>query len=278
MTWVQWTLFLVIWAVVGTLAARSRRSGVAFDALLGAAATALLVTHAAMVDDLRWVRLLPVVEVWLWSNLAWPGACLLAALAWRRMPSGRLGGQRAWTACVLLALGLWRGPSALLTPPPPLGPERWDRRGDAVVCRQTTNATCGPAAVASALAALGLPGTEASLARAALTTAGGTSDLGLYRALRLSLRGTPHRVVLYAGPPEGLTDFPAVLSIESRAAAAGTLVPVGARHAVALLSRDDDGTVVVADPYSGLQRWTPGQLNGLWSGRVLAVRRDATTR
>lgn len=276
--WVQLAVFFGLWAALGVAAARGRGPSVALDALLGVAGTLLLLIHAAFVDDPRWTRLMSVPEAWLWSNLAWPGACLLAALAWRRMKPGRFGGQRAFAAAALVLLGAWRGPSDALTRPPQLGPDRWEHRGPDAVCRQTTNATCGPAAVASAVRVLGIHTTETAMSRAALTSPAGTSDLGLYRALRLALSNTPHRVELYSGPSDTLEHFPAVLSLSSRAAATGQLVPVGARHAVALLRRDADGTVLVADPYSGLQRWTPDRLRELWPGRAFVVRTTPTAK
>ena len=176
-------------------------------------------------------------------------------------------GHRDPGPVVLVGLGVDRTLGELYRPAPRLGPPVWN----GPVCRQSTTATCAPAAVASALAAVGVRADEASMCRAALTTRNGTSNLGMYRALRVALDGKPFAVTVFSGSAADLAAFPAVVSLEMQGVAQGTL-PVGARHAVAILGRDA-GRFLVADPFVGLLRWPPDRLASMWTGHAFVVQK-----
>lgn len=238
--------------------ARGRR---AVQLTLAVASVIVLGASAYLLDDPRWVLVVPSPEAWLWTNLALPGSAVLAAVAFR---AASIRWQGVLLAVVMLVFGAYRSLGPLVSPAPALGPPRWV--ADGRVCRQSTPATCGPAAVASALAAVGVATDEAAMSRAGLTSRSGTSTLGIYRAIRVGLAGAdPQFAVRYHGGSEAtLASFPAVVSIEPPdVRASAGLLPLGARHAVAVLARDLSGDLVVADPYAGLQRWPRGTLDRL---------------
>lgn len=268
MAWQIAAYFLLSLALLLVAVRLPRRAGAGIAGI----AVVILLAHALwLADDVRWAGWLPGREVWLWSNPTLPAGALLAGVAWRGLPPTVW--QRVVLCVVLLGLGVDRAVGQLYRPSVKLGQARWEKG----VCRQSTKATCGPAAVASALAAVGVTTSEAEMSTAGLTTADGTTNLGIYRALCVGLEGKPFSVAPYHGAIGELRTFPAVLSIQARGvAAASSLIPVGAKHAVAVLGREEEaagGRLIVADPYAGLQRWKPEQLRELWSGNAFVVRR-----
>ena len=106
------------------------------------------------------------------------------------------------------------------------------------VCLQSTPSTCGPSSVASILRLFAVEETEATLAKEAFTSAGGTENWYLARALRR--RGFPVRYVVVARPVAQLP-FPSV---------AGVVLPGGLGHFIAVLA-ETDTTWVVGDPMYG---------------------------
>jgi hypothetical protein len=264
--WIHVSAYLVLSALLGVSAWRltvaSRVAGyvVAVGTVGGMVAFAVW-----MNDDVRWVRWIPGREVWLWSNLTGLGGATLAGVATRALPPIRW--QRALLVAVLLGLGLYRSIGVLWEAAPKLGNQKWN----GMVCRQTTLSTCGPCAVASALAAVHVHTTEREMSREGLTSVNGTSNLGMYRALVTGLEGTGRPVGIYRGPADGLSEFPAVVSITVQGVSRG-VVGVGGKHAVAVIGRSADGRFYVADPFVGLQRWTPEQLAEGWCGWAMVVR------
>jgi len=106
------------------------------------------------------------------------------------------------------------------------------------VCLQSTASTCGPASVASILRMFNVSETEKTLAKEAFTSAGGTENWYLARALRR--RGfTVHYVVV--DRPVAKLPYPSV---------AGVLLPGGAGHFISVLA-ETDTAYVVGDPMYG---------------------------
>ncbi len=106
------------------------------------------------------------------------------------------------------------------------------------VCLQTTPSTCGPASVASILRMFDLEETEETLAREAFTSAGGTENWYLARALRR--RGFSIRYVVSDRPVTRLPS-PSV---------AGVSLPEGIGHFISVLD-ETDTEYVVGDPMYG---------------------------
>ena len=211
----------------------ARRSRWAAIALAGGSVALLLVSAVWLLDNPRWVKYLPVTEAWLWSNPALPGAVLLASAAWRILPA--IVWQRALLCTAVLCLGVDRSLGVLYRPAPEIAGDRWRGR----VCIQTTSATCAPSAVATALLQIGVRTDEFEMTRAALTSASGTSSLGIYRALKVALAGRAIGIKLFEGDPADLSEFPTVIAIQGRVDS--HILKPGARHAITLLGRASDG-------------------------------------
>lgn len=238
------------------------------------AAGMLIVWGVWLADNLLLVRWLPVTDAIVWLNPQLPAAGVLAGVAWRRMTGP------AWQRIVLVVplalLGIWRAYGPLWGTVPPLQPHRMTGS----VVRQSTTSTCSPAAAATALRIVGINATEADLAGICLTRETGTTQLGLWRGLRLATAGTPVRAVPFIGPLNDLAAAgatPAVVSISLAGQQGGFLPTPGNRHAVAILAFNPDGTVEVADPFAGQQTWPLARLREAWTGQaiVLHVLRDS---
>ncbi len=106
------------------------------------------------------------------------------------------------------------------------------------VCLQSTPSTCGPASVASILRMFGVNETEETLAREAHTSASGTENWYLARALRR--RGFAVRFVVVEQSVVQLP-FPSV---------AGVLLPGDFGHFISVLD-ETDTTYVIGDPMVG---------------------------
>ena len=106
------------------------------------------------------------------------------------------------------------------------------------VCLQTTASTCGPASAASILRLFNVEETEKTLAREAFTSAGGTENWYLARALRR--RGFDVRYEIQQKPVKQLP-WPSV---------AGVTLPGGGGHFIAILGETAEG-YVVGEPMSG---------------------------
>lgn len=106
------------------------------------------------------------------------------------------------------------------------------------VCLQSTASTCGPSSAATVLRLFGMEENEKTLAREAHTTASGTENWYLARALRR--RGFPvHYAVLER--PVSTLPYPSI---------AGVVLPGGAGHFIAVLG-ETDAAYVLGDPMIG---------------------------
>jgi len=106
------------------------------------------------------------------------------------------------------------------------------------VCLQTSGSTCGPASAASVLRLFNVEETEKTLAREAFTSASGTENWYLARALRK--RGFDVRYEILDRPVTKLP-YPSV---------AGVKLPGGIGHFIAILGETADA-YVVGEPMSG---------------------------
>lgn len=106
------------------------------------------------------------------------------------------------------------------------------------VCLQTAASTCGPASAASILRLFNVEETEKTLAKEAYTSAGGTENWYLARALRR--RGFDVRYEIHDQPVKALP-HPSV---------AGVRLPGGVGHFIAILGETAEG-YVVGEPMSG---------------------------
>lgn len=230
----------------------------------------------------QWGDLLFLLDAWL------PLALLVAVSALLAQPAGVARLRTGLLAALLVSAASWTQVRALQAPPPlpDAGPRAGAVRTGVVL--QSAPSSCGAAAAATLLRALALDpaATEAELApRCRTDPRRGTSDLGLFRGLRLS---APERAVRFAWPGlDGLRarrtpclvfvglDDGAATTPERRAAlrdAAGW--SEGVSHAVVFyeLGRDAEGDCVwIGDPRIGRERWPLADFVALWGGMALVV-------
>lgn len=200
----------------------------------------------ALLYDLYYLRIWDE-PMWLYHVRSWRGSELLAAPAgllagWVQ---GRLKGR--WrvslpSVMVLMLLTMTVPYVKQLSPPTELH-DKW-RDG---VCLQSSPSTCGPASAATLLASLGIPASEADLARDSFSTYSGTENWYLKRAIER--RGVACHYE-WVAPPVARLPCPSI---------AGLRLGEESGHFVAILSSDKDG-YTIADPRRGRSRITHATL------------------
>jgi len=149
-------------------------------------------------------------------------------------------------------------PRAALT-----GQEQWNGE----VCLQSTASTCGPASAVTILKRLGVNATEEELACEAFTSATGSENWYLARAIRR--RGMQTR---FAFSKTMDSPAPAIVGVRLRDSG-------NAGHFIALLEKHGD-QCVFGDPMEGLVSGSMTQLSGKYdfTGFMLCIQRGAEPR
>jgi len=227
--------------------------------------------------QLFWARVIPFSAAIIYSNFAAIFAAMAAGWAWR-LPN--TPPWRRATLTTLLSTGsvvaiLWPLLSMALRPPP-LGGNQWSNG----VAKQTSWATCSPAAAATLFRGEGIEVSEAEMIPLCLTDNAGTPTLGLYRGVKLIANQYDRRVVLLDG---GLTrlvaddDWPVLVSVglpfgveDRRYVEQRGWIP-GMGHSVVILGRTTEGNFTVGDPAVGLEIWSEADLELLWRGVGMRV-------
>jgi hypothetical protein len=160
----------------------------------------------------------------------------------------------------------------LLLRSPPALEDRWVRG----ICRQTSNASCSAAAAATILHACRIESSEREMANLCLTREDGTTNLGLYRGLKLKTARTDWKLLPISG---GTIDDlrasgpgPMLLSVELLPGE--PLAPryeqwgwgVGSPHSVVLFRFLPNKQIEIGDPDTGRERWSLEDLEVLWHG------------
>jgi hypothetical protein len=243
---------------------------------LSASAMVLFLLYGS--GQLFWARLFPVSAAIIYSNFAAIFAALAAGWAWRLPNTPK---WRRATLATLLGIG---SAIAILWPllaiglrPPPAGGNVWFKG----VAKQTSWATCSPAAAATLFNAEGIEVSEAEMIPLCLTDYAGTPTLGLYRGVKLIANRHEREVGLLEGGLPRLiadNDWPVLLSVrlpfgveDRRFVEEWGWFP-GMGHSVVILGRTRDGGFVVGDPAVGLEVWSQADLDLLWQGVGLRVR------
>ena len=227
-----------------------------------------------------WTHLFPVSAAIVYAN---PSPVLAAFLAgvvsglqrvprWRRVP----------LVAVMVSVGGYETAHLFSITPPPVRIVFTDR-----VARQTDQSTCSPAAAATLLRAVKVPGardvTEADMVRPCLTDPRGTPLLGLYRGLKLATAGSNFEPVFHDLTPAQLANrpdlLPAIISVKLTPEADfreplyrarwGWLLNV--THSVVVFRFSGDGRVEIGDPATGREIWNTRALEDLWVGDVLSL-------
>ena len=149
------------------------------------------------------------------------------------------------------------------------------------MAKQSSWATCSPAAAATLLTAEGIPVSEREMIPLCLTDYDGTPTLGLYRGIKLISSRNNRQVEIVARDLATLlqeNDWPVLMAVrlpfgvdDPRFEAEWGWIP-GMGHSVVVLGRNPAGEFLVADPAVGLEVWTESKLETLWQGNGLRVR------
>lgn len=227
--------------------------------------------------QLPWARLIPSSAAIIYTNLASPLAALAAGFAWR-LPAIPRWRRAVLCGLLVVACGIslsWPLLSIALRPPP-AGDDRWH----ADVARQSSWATCSPAAAATLLKHEGIEVSEREMIPLCLTDASGTPTLGLYRGIKLVAQR--HRRPLEITPTQldaliAQDDWPVLLAVELPYGAADPRyeqqwgwIP-GMGHSVVALGTTADGRFAIGDPAVGLEWWSYDDLQLLWQGNGLRL-------
>jgi hypothetical protein len=211
------------------------------------------------------VMILGDPDPWLAGVLIGAGAAL--------MPGGRA--RRSVLLVPLAVVALWGSYGGFFLPAP-----RIDDQWTGSVCRQTSQATCAPAAGATLLRAYGIQSSEAEMAYLGMTSIDGTSTRGIYRALKLKTRGTHIAVEPFFGKVDDLChlDGPVMLFVrldrkpdtDPRFEAMWGWHP-GVSHVVVLYHCRGDDRFVMGDPATGPEIWSRKAIETLWHGEGIRL-------
>jgi predicted double-glycine peptidase len=263
-------LVLAVATLAGTLAYRAaRRGGRWVGVPIAVLAVAALGLNVAYFRHSVWPsKILPYSNLMVLAEPSPILAAILVGVGVVILPGGVA--RRALWLVPLIGVCLFASYGFLLGTPPRLG-NVW-RAG---VCRQTSPASCGPAAAATLLAAHGIPATEGEMARLCLTTADGTSSRAIYRGLVLKTAGTDYRVELLRGTLEDLRKLKGPVLLNVRLDPKSTTDPIyqqkwgwrpGVAHSIVLFRSIRDGRLMVGDPAVGREFWRQKDLETLWHG------------
>ncbi|WP_146526844.1 cysteine peptidase family C39 domain-containing protein [Novipirellula artificiosorum] len=257
------------------------RSGQSTILALTIAVSAMFAFLFYAAGRLYWARWIPDSAVIAWSNLT----PLFAAAAtgwvfrlpntplWRRATLAGLLGLACLAAVLWPFLGIW------LRPTLPAGHKVV--RG---ITRQTSWATCSPAAASTFFRFSGIEATEAALIPLCLTDASGTPTLGLYRGVKriANQQGRDAQAVLmsmdeleknHAWPLLIMVKLPEAGFRESTYVTEWGWVP-GLGHTVVILGRNEEGHYAIGDPAVGAELWSAADLNVLWHGDAIRLVTD----
>lgn len=267
-------LGLSVLAGLGTyrLARRGWRWTVVVLALLASAGLAFNVAYLR--HSLWPAKILPFSNVmvlgdpdpWLAAVLIGAGAALMPGRATRR----------SVLLVPLAVTGLWGSYGGFFLPMPHLGGDNWTGS----VCRQTSQATCAPAAAATLLWANGIESSEAEMAYLGLTTVDGTSTRGIYRALKLKTRDTKFDVKPFFGTIDDLCDLDAPVMLFVRLDPKPDTDPryeekwgwhPGVPHVVVLYGCRGDNVFIMGDPATGPEFWNRDAIKTLWHGEGIRL-------
>jgi hypothetical protein len=230
-------------------------------------------------DNLRLAEALPLTNLIVVGDVLPMEGGLLVGLAWPLI-QGSLR-RRLIVIVPLVCICLYQANWPLFAKMPAVG-DKW-RDG---VCRQTSPATCGPAAAATLLQSHSIPATEAEMAQLCLTTSKGTSLLGLYRGLKIKTRDTAWDVRPFIGTRQELAAMikgPMILSVGLERGASVDpryqqhwgWIP-GVSHTVVLFNFDGADRINIGDPAVGLETWSVTDLDVLWHGEGIYLVRRGT--
>ena len=277
--WIAIAIMSLLSAVAASVVATRLYSDTGQLTVLGLAVSAfgMVIFLLYGSGQLFWARVIPVSAAIIYSNLAAIFAALAAGWAWRlpNTPQWRRATLSTFLSIASVVAILWPLLSIALRPPPP-GGNQWSKE----VAKQTSWATCSPAAAATLFRGEGIEVSEAEMIPLCLTDYAGTPTLGLYRGVKLVANRHDRRVRLLDGALPRLVaddDWPVLVSVglpfgveDRRFVEQWGWIP-GMRHSVVILGRTTDGNFIVGDPAVGLEIWSKADLDLLWRGVGMRV-------
>lgn len=206
------------------------------------------------------------------------GIAVMVAAAFASRSERIREGVRPWLAAMLwcIAMGSISFPPARAAiAPVQLQRASWRQS----VCIQTHPASCGPAAAATFLRQHGIDVDERQMARACLTSQGGTEPLALLSAVEYVARTANYNVEVCSRQPRHwgtLAEVPilALVRFDKSIAPPGR----GEEHVVMIRGRDKHGRWRVADPAFGWTRWSDETLCDRFTGDAIYLARSESTR
>lgn len=228
-----------------------------------------------------YLKLLPFPDALFFDNWLPYGAALLAPAAMQLARSGAQAARLGVLLTVLFTLS-WKPTYDEFRPLARTNPLSVDPHG---IVRQTSSETCAAAALATFARQYGIDATEAQMVEHARTLhRRGTTQLGLYRALRLAFAGREELKPRIVKAPAGWLlrrSAPAIITVglprdgsaEARAFGQKYDWPQGIYHDVVFLGPDPEkrGHVLIGEPDSGLESWPIEHLKYLYSGFAAVV-------
>lgn len=246
--------------------------------LLAGLVVCSMLLFAKYVAESIWIaQLIPIALLPVLGNWMAPLAGVLAGIVW--VLSKRPPQQKALFLSLFLVgailLSHWN-----LFVNRPVVKDRWYRG----VCLQTSSTTCGPAAAATLLHAIGIQATEQEMVQLCRTSSRGTPLNDLLYGLNQKLQGTPWRPraawltdqelfrqrypsIIFVGIDDGSDPLTVQRQMQ------WGWIP-GVLHTVAHLPQSSDDFIPVGDPATGLEWWSKDTLNSLWRGKAIILQRD----
>jgi hypothetical protein len=246
---------------------------------LAVAAVLLLALHVwQWRDSLAPARLLPFSNLIILADPTVPLVAILIGVGAALVP-GRPA-RRALLLTPLAALCLFAAYGWLGSRLTNLA-DHWSKG----VCRQTTQASCTPAAAATILAHHGIKTNEQEMADLCLSTPEGSRAQGLYRGLKLKTADANLDVIPFHGTIEELKSAvarhgPVILTVQLKTGSRVDprfhtewgWVP-GVHHHVVLFGFHQSGKLLeIGDPAVGREFWGIDALHALWHGQAIQLR------
>lgn len=227
-----------------------------------------------------WAKYFPHSAVIVWSNFVPIAAAVAAGLAFRlpKTPRWRQITSSCLLASIAVGAAFWPIIGAVFRPAPP-GGDTWIRQ----VALQTSRSSCSPAAAATLLRAHDVDVNEGDLVPLCLSDDRGTVSLGLYRGLKLYADKNNLDVEIISRSLTELyeqDEWPVLLMVElpeygvkdPRYQRDWGWIP-GLGHSVVAFGRLPGGYLLVGDPSIGMEQWRETDLQVLWHGDGIRLRK-----
>ncbi|MCP4713227.1 MAG: hypothetical protein GY869_31740 [Planctomycetes bacterium] len=232
-----------------------------------------------LLDSRLILQCLPFQAAIVYGNLLIPLAAILAGILmtfskplWRRIIFS--------LPIVFVAYGF--NLQQIVRKTPPCG-DKWKNE----VCLQTRESSCSAAATATLLRHHDIDTNEREMAELCLTTEKGTYLHGLYRGLKIKTKDLPIKVQIGSADIDFLrkhNNLPLIISVklteqmnewDPRYARDWGWI-VGVEHTAVFFGFASERRVDIGDPGTGRELWDLGNIEDLWQGQYICLKRTET--